>query len=147
MKKWLIGLMLIGMIAGCSEEEEPKEKQEPVDQADVIKPKTEELVATGFKNVLFTKTNEEVIVKGEAKAENDTFYYRVESQKGKVFIPEQNEKLAHPHAYLPFELKIDRNQLKKEDVFILVLYGKNAEEKPVNTNYIPFELQDIAEAK
>lgn len=143
-KKLFIGaILLLSMLAGCSDKEDSIQPDAAEEQDTAIKPQTEELVPTGFKNTFFTKDENKIFVKGEAKAENGAFYYKVETQEGKELLPEKKVELPHPHAYLPYEFELNRSKLEKVDVSILKLYGKDEEGKTSNPNYIPVEPKDI----
>ncbi|WLV25534.1 hypothetical protein QR721_04810 [Aciduricibacillus chroicocephali] len=147
MKKWLLCIALTGAILnGCSDKENATEPDDAAEQDTVVKPQTEELVPTGFKDIQFNKDQENIYVKGEAKAENGIFYYKVETQEGKELLPEKEIKLAHSHAYLPYKLKLDRNKLNADKVVILRMYSKNDKGKPTDQNYFPIE-QDKIELK
>ena len=147
MKKWLLGVLIAVVLAGCSDKEDTNQPDAAKEQDTAVNPKTEELVPTGFKNMQLTKNQKDIIVKGEAKAENGTFYYKVETQDGKELLQEKEVKLAHPHAYLPYKLTLDRNKFGNNKIVILEMFSKDAQGQATENNYFPIEADEIEEGK
>lgn len=147
MKKWVFGVLAAAVLTGCSDKEDTIKPDVAEEQDTAINPQTEELVPTGFKNMQLTKNQKDIIVKGEAKAENGKFYYKVETQDGKELQPEKEVKLAHPHAYLPYELNLDRSKLGNSKVVILEMFGKNEQGQATENNYFPIETDEIETEK
>jgi hypothetical protein len=140
MKKMLLLLFAVMLLAGCgSKDEQPTETEQNTDDA----PSTDvEGAAVQFNNIDITTPNGKIVVKAEAKAVNDEFFY-VLKYGDQVVVDETKVQLdPDKNGWGNFNLEVDQptDKQTKEQIPVFTFYVKNKAGEMVSPNYVPVDV-------
>lgn len=134
--KYLFMIVGLLIIAGCGGNQAPESQFE---ENDGVSDVSDVSISFGILDVV---TRAGVIqVKGEAKTDENSFYYILEYE-GSLIVEETEVQLNDEDSEwrtFSFETTIEGEEFENKDGLLLTLYLKDGETK-VNPNYIPVDL-------
>lgn len=145
--RYVLSLLLVITLIGCSNSEinqanhdtEDIEKDKPTENQEDVNEEGDD--SARFHNVNFLLGIEEVTITGQAKATNNEVFYVVE-QGEETIIEETKIPLEHQDedwTKFEFEFELSKEMESSEDTLVVVLYGKDNQEKKINSNYLPID--------
>ncbi|WP_106498042.1 lipoprotein [Lentibacillus sp. Marseille-P4043] len=141
MKKYVFLFVATFLLAGCSGQDEQETKPEPKADNEVTTT-DEEAVSVQFNNIDITTPDGKILVKGNATASNDVFYFTLKYGE-EVVVDETKVKLdTDESGWGTFELEIEqpKDAETKEEIPLFTFYVKNEAGEMVNPNYIPVDV-------
>ncbi|APC47487.1 hypothetical protein J5S49_17920 [Virgibacillus halodenitrificans] len=129
MKKCIMLIIVISLLAGCSEKgSQVKEDEET------------EGNAVSFRNIDVKVEGGNVRMTGEVNSDTSTFYYKLK-QNEKTLVNEKNKKYVNMEwQKFTIEFKLPDNIAQDGEPPFLLLYGKNEAGEVINPNYFPLDL-------
>lgn len=142
MKRWYVVIAVALLLAGCGNREE--EVIEPADPEDSVETENQTTDAVMFQEIDVTAEGEQFHIIGQVKTSADVFFYRIE-QGGEIIQEEESVKLEgeDPEAFQNFGIMetFSGDILEHEEPPIVIMYGKNEDNKEINANFVPIDTE------
>ncbi|SEQ43081.1 hypothetical protein SAMN05216232_2387 [Virgibacillus subterraneus] len=153
MKKFIITLLCAFALVACSSEEgtssesanENSEEENDSESNGEKSAETEGSAAVQFRNVEMNIQESTIRVSGEAKAMDNTFFYKFE-QGDSVIVKETAVDLEkNDQGWGSFQLELELTQKVREAQVmpVITLYDKKEDGTMVNKNYLPVDLRNL----
>lgn len=129
MRKYLWMLVCLLIFTACGNMDEDKANNENDHQS------------VAFRHIDVVVEEDQVQITGEMNSWDGNFYYHVLQGEEKV-IEEQKVSTDHIDFWSSFTIDVSKDEINEsEEIPHLVLYGKDEQEKQINPNYIPIDLE------
>ncbi|GGP14399.1 hypothetical protein [Oceanobacillus neutriphilus] len=142
MKRWYVVIAAAVLLAGCGNREE--EVIEPAGPEDSVETENQTTDAVTFQEIDVTAEGEQFHIIGQVKTSADVFFYRIE-QDGEVIQEEESVRLEgeDPEAFRSFGIMetFSGDILEHEEPPIVIMYGKNKDNKEINANFVPIDTE------
>ncbi|GGB39764.1 hypothetical protein F3157_07195 [Virgibacillus dakarensis] len=139
MKKLLLLASIIFLLAGCSGQDNPGQKENQNQDKPVA---DKEKVSVQLNNIDIKTPDGKIIVKGNANATNDEFFFTLKYGDTVVVEERKIELDTDKSGWGSFELAIDQPDDGKtaKQIPVFTFYSKNNEGEIVNPNYVPVDV-------
>ncbi|WP_010650038.1 hypothetical protein [Oceanobacillus massiliensis] len=97
-----------------------------------------------FQNLDLKTEGNEFVLTGEASATEGAFFYVIDQEAERIVEEQRITLEADPGVWEDFEIKgtLPETVRGKEAPPMILLYGKDANDKTVNPNYIPIDIEE-----
>lgn len=153
MKKLIIMLFCALVLVACSSEDgansesanENSEEETNTEPNGDKSEETDESAAVQFRNVGMEIQGSTIQVSGEAKAKDDTFFYKFEQGDSKIVKETSVELEKNDQGWGSFQLDLELTQKVREAQVmpVITLYDKKEDGTMVNKNYLPVDFRKL----
>ncbi len=153
MKKFIIMLFCALALVACSSEDETSSESASENSGEETNTEsnsdkgeeTNKSAAVQFRNVGMEVKGSTIQVSGEAKAKDDTFFYKFEQGDSAIVKETSVEFEKNEQGWGSFQLELELTQKVREAQVmpVITLYDKKEDGTMVNKNYLPVDLRNL----